>query len=122
MPNDPTTWIVAIVVFSAVVAFAIWRGDFVEFQLRPFKLRFKRHSRASAPEDGEISIGKGITVSRSRVGDIAGIKSSESIPTQGVRLSVGDAAKIEASEVGDIVGVKTGEPTPASKAKQERRR
>jgi hypothetical protein len=121
MPNDPTTWIVAIVVCGAVVAFAIWRGNFVEFQVRPFKLRFKRKP-STAPEDGEISVGKGITVSRSRVGDIAGIKTSKSISTQGVRLSVGDAAKIEASEVGDIVGAKTGEPAPALKSEQERRR
>jgi hypothetical protein len=117
MPDDPTTWIVAIIVVGAVVAFAIWRGNFVEFQAKPFKLRFKRDAPAPGAEGSGISVGKGMKITGSKVGDIAGVKTSGPAGARAPRVSVGEGARIEDSEAGDIAGVKSGggKPRPDEK-------
>lgn len=103
MPDDPIVWIVAIVAGAVVVLLALWKGQFVEVELNPPKLRFKRRHEGG---DG-ISVGAGMVIEGSRTGDIAGMKldgGGAAAPEGPVAVAAG--ARITGASTGDIVGVK----------------
>jgi TIR domain len=60
-----------------------------------------------APRDGSISVGRGLTITNSRVGDIAGVKVSGpgDVAPPG-RIDVAREARIHDAQVGDIAGMK----------------
>lgn len=114
MPDDPIVWIVAIIAAGLVALLALWKGQFVEIELNPPKLRFKRRQDG----DGGISVGAGLTVEGSRTGDIAGMKleggGAAAVAPEGP-VSVAAGARIAGSSTGDIAGVKqTGGAAPAA--------
>jgi hypothetical protein len=100
MPDNPTIWIVAIIAGALVVLLALWKGQFVEVDLNPPRLRFKRGAAGAAG----VSVAKGIEVEASKVGDIAGAKGA--VPEGNV--SVAEGARIKGSTIGNIVGVEQG--------------
>jgi len=57
------------------------------------------------PAAGGISVGEGMVIRNSRVGDIVGVKGDAANAVPG-RVEVGRGARIEDSEAGDIAGVK----------------
>lgn len=107
MPDNPIVWIVAIVAGAAVVLFALWKGQLVEVELKPLRLRFKRAGEAGSG----ISVAEGLTVDQATTGDIAGVKTAGSGTTapEGA-VSVAKGARITGSTTGDIVGVKQTGP------------
>jgi len=64
--------------------------------------------RTPSEQDEGISVGRGLVITGSRVGDIVGVKASEGgdIAAPG-RIDVAQGARIENAELGDIAGVKT---------------
>jgi len=72
-------------------------------------MRPLRSSRQEDVDPGEgISVGRGLTITKSRVGDIVGVKlsSGEDVTPSG-RIDVARGARIQDAEVGDIAGLKT---------------
>jgi hypothetical protein len=62
-----------------------------------------------SPESGTaISVGEGLVIKNSRVGDIVGVKGGAPTPSTG-RIEVGRGGRIEDSETGDIAGIKKTE-------------
>jgi hypothetical protein len=100
MPDNPTIWIVAIIAGALVVLLALWKGQFVDVELNPLRLRFKRGAAGAAG----VSVAKGIDVEASKVGDIAGVKGTA---PEG-NVSVAEGARIKGSTVGNIVGIEQG--------------
>ena len=79
-----------------------------------------RSSRQQGAAPGEgISVGRGLTITNSRVGDIVGVKLSggKDVAPPG-RIDVARDGRIQHAEVGDIAGLKTQE----KKEKKQRRR
>ena len=74
-------------------------------------MRPLRSSRKEGVAPGEgISVGRGLTITNSRVGDIVGVKlSSGKEVTSPGRIDVARDARIQDAEVGDIAGLKTQE-------------
>jgi hypothetical protein len=109
VPDNPLVWIVAIVAGAAVVLFALWKGQMVEVELKPLRLRFKRAGEGATG----VSVGEGMVIKESKTGDIAGMKGAAAPPPEGT-VSVGKGAQITQSTTGDIVGVKQtgGEAKP----------
>lgn len=113
MPQDPVVWIVLIAAVAVVFALAVWfgRGITVRKDDKGFELtvqesnpQSKQNSSQQSNNQG-VSVGEGLVIKGSKVGDIAGIKgASQSGENQPV--TVAKNAQIEASEVGDIAGVK----------------
>ena len=119
MPDDPTVWIIAVLVAGIVVIFALWKGDFVEVSLDPLRLKFKRQSvqpQQTPPGDTKISVGEGMKITNSKTGDIVGTK-TETRETQHHddasntgNIEVGRNASVKDSETGDIAGIKRSSP------------
>ena len=64
--------------------------------------------REGAPPGAGISVGHGLIITNSRIGDIAGIKMSGEEQVVSPRpIDVARDARVEDAEVGDIAGVKT---------------
>jgi len=64
--------------------------------------------REGAPQGAGISVGHGLTITNSRVGDIAGVKvSGEGQVVPPGPIDVARDARVQDAEVGDIAGVKT---------------
>jgi hypothetical protein len=113
VPDNPVVWIIAIVAVFVVVLVALWKGQMVEVELKPLRLRFKRAGGAGEAGGG-ISVGEGMVIKDSKTGDIAGVKAAGATSPGGT-VSVGKGAQITDSTTGDIVGVKqagSGEPKP----------
>lgn len=112
MPDNPIVWIVAIVATAIVVVFALWKGQVVEVELKPPRLRFKRRGGG---EDTGISVASGMTIENSTTGDIAGVKTSapHGPAETGDRVSVAQGARLSGARTGDIVGIKQSDGTGA---------
>jgi hypothetical protein len=102
VPDNPVVWIIAIVAVFVVVLVALWKGQMVEVELKPLRLRFKRQGSSGG---GGISVGDGMVIKGSKTGDIAGVKGSGAAAPEG-DVSVGKGAQITDATTGDIVGVK----------------
>lgn len=106
MPDNPIVWIAAIVATAVVVLVALWKGQLVEVELKPPRLRFRRRGAG----DGGVSVGAGLTVENATTGDIAGVKSTGrgdgAAAPSGVQVTVAQGARISGSRTGDIVGIK----------------
>ena len=66
--------------------------------------------REAAPQGAGISVGRGLAITNSRIGDIAGVKMSgveQVVPPE--QIDVARDARITDAEVGDIAGVLTHE-------------
>ena len=110
MPDNPLVWIIAILALAVVVIVALWKGQMVEVELKPLRLKFKRHGGDGT---GGVSVGSGLKVENSKLGDIAGVKGAGAALPEG-SVTVAQGARIAGSTTGDIVGVKhggTGEET-----------
>lgn len=101
MPDNPLVWIVAILAGAVVVLVTLGKGQVVEVELKPLRLRFKR----TGGTGGSISVGEGMVIKGSKTGDIAGVKGSGAAAPEG-DVSVGKGAQITDATTGDIVGVK----------------
>jgi TIR domain len=82
-------------------------------------LRSNRQEGA-APGEG-ISVGRGLTITNSRVGDIVGVKLSggKGVAAPGL-IDVARDARIQDAEVGDIAGLKVREKKGKKEKKQRR--
>lgn len=108
MPDNPIVWIIAILALAVVVIVALWKGQMVEVDLKPPRLRFKRHGENS----GGVTVGSGMTIENSTTGDIAGVKSTGvggPVGGEGT-ISVAQGARITGATTGDIAGVKHAGP------------
>lgn len=104
MPNDKTVWIILVVAVAAVTSLALWLGRHFEVSWSPFKVTVRG---AIEPKKLNINVAEGIEVERSRVGDIAGLKTSSSGVTDlNADITAARNAKIRNASVGDIVGIK----------------
>jgi hypothetical protein len=86
-------------------------------------MRPLRSTRQEGVVPGEgISVGRGLTITNSRVGDIVGVKlSSGKDVTPPGRIDVARDARIQDAEVGDITGLKTQEKKEKKQKKQRRK-
>lgn len=109
MPDVPWLWGLLIVAVAGVVAFAIWKGRGIKISKSESGLGIEVE-KADAKHSG-INVGRGIRIESSTVGDIAGVKNSDS--TLGSSIDVARNAKLKDAQVGDIAGVK-GKCTPCS--------
>lgn len=106
MPDNPMVWIIAILALAIVVIVALWKGQMVEVDVNPLRLRFKRHGGASdAPG---ISVGAGMSIDHSTTGDIVGVKAQGPTLPPGAEghVTVAQGAHIRSARTGDIAGVK----------------
>ncbi|MGH6892582.1 MAG: hypothetical protein ACREEP_10015 [Dongiaceae bacterium] len=110
IPNDPVVWVVLIAVVAAILGFALWRRYNVVLRKGDTELRLERSS-----EDGStgITVGKGMRITGSQVGDITGAKVAGG-DAKPVSADVASGARIENSKVGDIAGV-IQEPPPGDR-------
>ena len=106
MPDNPVVWIIAILALAVVVIVALWKGQVVEVDLKPPRLRFKRQGERGGA--GTISVGSGMTIENSTTGDIAGVKTAGTGGPGGGQgtISVARRARIAGATTGDIAGVK----------------
>ncbi len=101
LQNHPVAWVVLIAFVAAAVVFLVWRRYTVVVRKGDVELRLER------PPDGgsaDITVGKGLKIKGSQVGDITGAKitgGDAKLPA----ADVASGAKIENSKVGDIAGV-----------------
>lgn len=109
MPDVPWLWGLLIVAVAGVVAFAIWKGRGLKISKNDSGLGIEVE-KADSPQAG-ISVGRGIRIENSTVGDVSGVKNSEATP--GGSVDVAHNARLENARVGDISGVK-GKATPRS--------
>jgi len=118
LPNDPTVYIILIVVLALVVGFAVWRRYNVVLKRGDTELRLEQPSesagagtaadRGAAPAG--VSVGQGMSISNSKVGNITGVKAMGRVsPIPSVDVLSG--AKAENAEIGDITGVNQGGKT-----------
>ena len=114
LPNDPTVYIVLIVVVAIAVGYAIWRRYTVVLKHGDTEMRFERPDDAApaggAPAlsgSGSVSVGKGMVIKGGKVGDITGVKGAGRVdPLSSVDVMSGASA--ENAELGDITGVSQG--------------
>lgn len=108
MPQDPTVWIVLIVVAAVVIALlgtlAIRSGRRLKITRSSLEID-KSSSDSREPEKDTVRVAEGAAVKHTRTGDIAGIKGEGGNPA-GTDIDVARGAQIEDSEIGDIVGIK----------------
>ncbi|HVM83259.1 MAG TPA: hypothetical protein VMW18_05170 [Candidatus Binatia bacterium] len=114
LPNDPTVYIILIVVLALVVGFAVWRRYNVVLKRGDTELRLEQPSENAGAGPGAatagVSVGQGMTISNSKVGNITGVKAMGRVsPIPSVDVLSG--AKAENAEIGDITGVNQGGKT-----------
>jgi len=114
LPNDPTVYIVLIVVVALVVGFAVLRRYNVVMRRGDTEVRLEQPSEGAAAGGGAtpagVSVGKGMVIQGGKVGNITGVKAAGRIsPIPAVDVMSG--AKAENAELGDITGVSQGGKT-----------
>jgi hypothetical protein len=106
MIDDPVVWIAAIIALVLVVVFAIRKGYNIKLKKGDVEANFQKNDPARS--DAAISVGRGMKVANSTVGDITGMSvenSGETSTGPEQPVDVLDGAKIKDSEIGDVSGV-----------------
>lgn len=102
MDLDAWQWILIAVLVAIVVVFALSRGYNVKLKRGDVEAHFEKSTDGSGPG---VSVGKGMKVKGSRIGNVSGIRGGAEAKG---RVDVLDGASIKDSEMGDVTGVDAG--------------
>ena len=120
MPNELIFWILLIVLAALITGLALWLGRGFEIRKDEKGFSIAAKEKGAKPSDSKqsISVGKGAEIKRSKVGDIAGIKTeNQGTEFESVKhIDVLEGGEIKDSKVGDIVGFKVQGKNPESKS------
>ncbi|WP_429886358.1 hypothetical protein [Geoalkalibacter halelectricus] len=113
MPQEPLIWIILILAAALVIALALWkgRGLRVSKNREGFSIEVEQAGDAGEAEnasgkDGKISVAREARIEESDAGDIAGVKTEDTLPLPTPPVEVGTGLRVKKARVGDIVGVK----------------
>lgn len=109
MPTDTIVWIILIAAAAVVIGLAVWigRGIMIRKDDKGFTIKVKEKKQEG------VSVAKETVIDKAKIGDIAGIKTTES--NVGGTINVAEKAKIKDSQIGDIVGIKQQGNTSGNK-------
>ena len=98
MPKE--AYYILIPCLTLVVLYALWKGRGLVISKSSIEVK-------GAESRGSVSVGKGLVIEGSKVGDVAGvIAKNAAAPAMPGDIDVLDSARIKDSEVGDVAAIK----------------
>ena len=107
--NQILLWGIGFIILALVVLYALRKGYNVKLKRKDMEASFQKNDKE--PTHSHISIGMGMKIQGSKIGDISGIKTKTSggspTATSDSSVDVLKNSDIDDSELGDISGIKS---------------